>query len=68
MRLKTRIHEWLADHVSWIQYPNVTLMPLQQQRLLRFGDLSGKQRAWLITLAFWAFVIFVGLYGSNRTN
>lgn len=23
MRLVTRAHEWLADHVSWVQYPNV---------------------------------------------
>lgn len=23
MRLFTRAHEWLADHVSWVQYPNV---------------------------------------------
>lgn len=23
MRLVTRVHEWLADHVSWVQYPNV---------------------------------------------
>ena len=23
MSLKTKIHEWLADHVNWVQYPNV---------------------------------------------
>lgn len=23
MNLATRIHEWLADHVSWVQYPHV---------------------------------------------
>lgn len=23
MRLVTRAHEWLADRVSWVQYPNV---------------------------------------------
>lgn len=23
MRLFTRAHEWLADHVSWVQYPNI---------------------------------------------
>lgn len=23
MRLVTRVHEWLADHVSWVQYPDV---------------------------------------------
>lgn len=23
MRLVTRVHEWLADRVSWVQYPNV---------------------------------------------
>lgn len=23
MNLVTRVHEWLADHVSWVQYPHV---------------------------------------------
>ena len=23
MKLTTRVHEWLADHISWVQYPQV---------------------------------------------
>lgn len=23
MKLHTRIHEWLADRISWVQYPDV---------------------------------------------
>lgn len=23
MKLRLSAHEWLADHVSWVQYPNV---------------------------------------------
>lgn len=68
LRLTTRIHEWLADHVSWIQYPNVTLLPLQRRRLLRFSDLSGKERAWLITMGVWLFVILIALYSPDRTS
>jgi hypothetical protein len=66
MRLKTRIHEWLAEHVSWIQYPGVTLMPLH--RRFHWNDLDGKEKAWAITLGIWALVIFLALYSGDRTN
>lgn len=26
MKLRLSAHEWLADHVSWVQYPNVKLV------------------------------------------
>lgn len=60
--LVTRIHEWLADRVSWIQYPNVRLLPLHAPRCWR--DLSGKQRAWAWFGIAWACVIAFSIYGN----
>ena len=65
MKLKTRIHEWLADHISWVQYPYVTLLPQYERRRFRFRDLSGKQQAWIITGLIWLGVILFGLWGST---
>lgn len=62
MRLKTRVHEWLADHVSWIQYPNVTMLP--ERRPFRLRDLSGKQRAWFYTGCAWLLVFLLAIYGN----
>lgn len=62
MRLKTRIHEWLADHVTWIQYPNVTMLP--ERSRFRFRDLSGKQKWWAAVFTFWALMILLSVYGN----
>ncbi|MCA8385371.1 hypothetical protein [Burkholderia multivorans] len=37
MKLAYRIHEWLADHVSWIQYPQP-----------RIRSLSGHAHGWRV--------------------
>ncbi len=62
MRLTTRIHEWLAERVSWIQYPNVTMLP--ERRRFRYQNLSGKQRAWFWFAMFWGGVILFSIYGN----
>lgn len=62
MRLVTRVHEWLADNVSWIQYPNVHLLP---QRRIGWRYLSGKQKAWLTFAIFWGCVILFSIYGNS---
>lgn len=62
MQLTIKIHEWLADHVSWIQYPNVTMLP--ERRRFRFRDLTWKQRWWVAFALFWGSVILVAVYGS----
>jgi hypothetical protein len=62
MRLTIRIHEWLADHVQWIQYPNVTLLP--ERRPFRLRDLTWKQRWWFAFYVFWGSVIALSIYGN----
>jgi len=27
--LKFRLHEWLADHINWVQYPGVSMVSNQ---------------------------------------
>lgn len=62
MRVTTRIHEWLAGHVSWIQYPNVTMLP--ERRRFRFRDLTWKQRSWCAFAIFWGSLIALSIYGN----
>ena len=60
MRIKHRIHEWLADRIPWVQYPDGAHM-VYERRWPRYRDLSGKQRAWRITGLFWVGVIIFAL-------
>jgi hypothetical protein len=62
MRLLTRAHEFLADHVPWIQYPDARFAP---RRRFRLSDLSFKQRCWLVFALFWLFVIALSIYGNS---
>lgn len=67
MRLKTRIHEWLAERVSWIQYPHTRLGWRRPTLLSRYRNLSGKQRGWLVFAIFWTLVIALSIYGNSIT-
>ena len=53
--LKIRTHEWLADHISWVQYPELEIpeLPTHQQRLATLN-----RRALWITAAI--FLVFGG--------
>ena len=62
MRLKTRIHEWLAERVSWIQYPD--LRAQRRGLVWRYRMLSGKQRAWFCFAVFWSLAILLSIYGN----
>jgi RsiW-degrading membrane proteinase PrsW (M82 family) len=63
MRLKTRIHEWLARNVSWIQYPNVTLLPERRRFSLR--NLTWKQSWWVAFALFWGSLTLLSVYGNS---
>lgn len=56
MRLQVRIHEWLADRISWVQYPKVRpAAPVQASPSLwrQYRNLRRKQRAWVWFGLFW---------------
>lgn len=58
MRAVTRIHEWLADHCQWIQYPEPDF------RRNRRMPLTSKQKAWLGFAIFWLAIIALSVYGN----
>ncbi|MDB6104039.1 MAG: hypothetical protein JWO52_4038 [Gammaproteobacteria bacterium] len=65
MRLTTRIHEWLAQHVRWIPYPDIR--PRYNQRTfnpLAWKNLSNKQRGWVFFAIFWGGLIMLSLIGN----
>lgn len=56
MRLQVRIHEWLADRISWVQYPKVRPAATLQAPpgiWRQYCNLTRKQRAWLWFGALW---------------
>ena len=63
MRVTTRVHEWLAERVPWIQYPDARFAQERQWRF-RLQNLTGKQRGWLAFAIFWASVIALSIYGN----
>lgn len=63
MRLTTRIHEWLAERVTWIQFPVHRYGYYRPTLYERFQNLSGKQRAWTVCGLFWAAVVFCSIVG-----
>jgi hypothetical protein len=65
--LRFRAHEWLADHVSWVQYPNLSgprppfwrnTMPLSTRIFLVVMGVTGlvvcAALLSLLALLFWA--------------
>lgn len=50
MRLVTRAHEWLADHVSWVQYPDVRAE--RGRSLFWKYEMPWYQRMWLVVMGF----------------
>lgn len=65
MTLTERAQEWLADRVTWVQYPQIRRSPIK--RTLFLNQMPGALRAGLVlygvvTLAACAIVLFfVGL-------
>lgn len=66
MRLKTRVHEWLADHVDWVQYPRIAPARRRQHRTLayRWSVMTGQERGWVLFGVFWSCVVALSIYGN----
>ncbi len=67
MRLSLRIHEWLADHVSWVQYP--VIRPAADRHRLRrsvrpWNVLTWRQKGWRVFWLFWGAVLGLSIYGN----
>ncbi len=66
MRLKTRIHEWLADRISWVQYPRMTPMRRDPRRSLywRWSVMTRRQHGWALFWLFWGSMVALSIYGN----
>jgi hypothetical protein len=63
MRVTTRIHEWFAERVPWVQYPDARF-PQEKRLLFRLLGLTNKQRWWIAFAIFWGSVIALSIYGN----
>jgi hypothetical protein len=66
MRLKTRIHEWLADRVSWVQYPKITPARRGARGSLywRWSVMTRREHGWALFWVFWGGVVALSIYGN----
>lgn len=64
-QLKWRAHEWLADHVDWVQYPRVRYIPRSGPSLAtRYRNMTRKQKGWVFFFVFWGLVVSLSIYGN----
>lgn len=62
-----RAQEWLADRVSWVQYPRMRLNVRRPWTLQSWwGSLTGKERGWVYFAAFWGSLIALSIWGNVR--
>lgn len=62
----TRLHNWLADHVTWVQYPNVTASDSytrEASRTYRFKNKMALGKRIDLTV-FSLFLLVVGVIGT----
>ena len=65
MRLTTRVHEWLAERVSWVQYPDARFGNDPRFSLSNWlSRRTWKQRWWLAFAVFWGSLICLSIYGN----
>lgn len=70
MRVTRRVHEWLAERVPWIQYPDARFP--QERKLLfkirsmaaKVQNLTWKQKGWLLFALFWGSLIALSIFGN----
>lgn len=71
--MKVRVHEWLADRFSWVQYPDVRRAVLKQRHpkpslWWRYKMLTWRQAGWLWFFVFWAIVGLMASIGPGAQS
>jgi hypothetical protein len=59
-RLKLRIHEWLADHCRWVQYPSVRELrePARRRSVWdQYRAMTRRERGWFWFAVFWLSIL-----------
>jgi len=64
MRVFFRLHIWLANRITWVQFPG-----LERQLPPEYFDapkrrMTGKQRAWMWFFVFWGLVVLASILGN----
>jgi hypothetical protein len=66
MRLRTRLHEWLADRVTWVQYPDLRKEMVYRPTLgQRWHALSTAGKGWVLFVVFWDGLILISIWGNT---
>jgi kynureninase len=63
-RVLFRLHDWLADHVSWVQYPRWRPAPPGPGLVYWWQRATYKQRSWVVFAAFWGLAVLLAVYGN----
>lgn len=63
---RRKVQEWLADRVSWVDYPPMRVIPLQPGPSLwyRYQAMTRKERGWVWFWCFWGAVVALSIYGN----
>ncbi len=68
MQLKTRIHEWLADQFTWVQYPEIQPARTRRQEhrtlLYRWSVMTRREHGWALFWIFWSLVVALSIFGN----
>ena len=69
MRLLLRIHEWLADHTTHVQYPAparyiARKKPPRATLWDRWCCATRAQQGWVLFAIFWGSVVALSIYGN----
>ena len=70
LSMKVRVHEWLADRVSWVQYPDLRK---EHQRQLhpqpslwwRYKRMTWREVGWFWFWIFWSVVALFAFTGPR---
>lgn len=73
MSMKIRVHEWMAEHFSWVQYPDLRREALRQRHpppslWFRYKRLTWKQLGWLWFFIFWGVVALMASIGPGAQS
>lgn len=70
LTMRLRVHEWLADHLRWVQYPD--LQKARRQQLhpkpslwWRYKAMTWRQLGWFWFTVFWSVVFLLAFISPS---
>ena len=73
MSMKIRVHEWMADRFSWVQYPDLRREAMKQRHprptlMWHYKRLTWKQLGWICFFIFWACIGLMASIGPGAQS